>query len=129
MNVKNVLVGGIAGGLTDFFLGWIIWKFILHDATSPNNGKENLMFIALGCLCFGLILSYVCNLGEGISNWMSGMKTGAVIALLMHLWYSFFESMYLDAIDYQMMGMGAVVSIISGGIVGGVVATVIGKMK
>ena len=129
MNVKNILVAGIVGAIADFLLGWIIWGMILHDANDPNAGKENLAIIACGSLCYGLLLSYVYNLGEGITTWMSGMKAGAVITLLMSLWYSFISSMYLETMDYKMMGMGAVVAVISGGIVGGVVAMVNGKMK
>lgn len=129
MNAKNFLIGGIIGGITDFLLGWVIHGIILHDAAGPNAGKENLAIIALGCLAFGLLLSYVFNLGEGISNWASGMKAGAVIGLLMCLWYDFFNNMYSQTLDYKMLAMHALISIVTAGIVGGVIATVNGKMK
>lgn len=129
MNVKNFLVAGIVGAITDFLLGFLVYGVLLKDETMPDAGKENLLIIFCGCLCAGFILSFICTLGTGITDWMGGMKVGAVIALLMHLWYGFFESMYKDSVDVKMMVIGGVTSLILGGIVGGVVATVNGKMK
>lgn len=129
MNVKNFIVGGIVGGVTDFLLGWLVYGIILHDATAETAGKENLPIIFAGCLSFGFILSFVFSQGEGVNNWMSGMKMGAVIGVLMNLWYGFFHAMYDETVDIKMMAMSAVITLITAGIVGGVVATVNGKMK
>ncbi|MBP6558070.1 MAG: hypothetical protein KAX93_04300 [Flavobacterium sp.] len=129
MNVKNFIVGGIVGGVTDFLLGWLVYGLLLNDASDPNVGKENLGIIFGGCLCFGLLLSFVFSQGEGITTWMAGMKMGGVIAMFMSLWYGFFEKMYSETVDLKMMAMSAVVSLILGGIVGATVAIVNGKMK
>jgi hypothetical protein len=129
MNVKNFLICGIIGGIADFLLGWLVYGILLHDETMPNAGKENLALIFGGCLCAGFIISFICTHSTPIVDWMNGMKVGAVIALLMHLWYGFFEAMYKDSVDVKMMAMGGVISLILGGIVGGIVAVVNGKMK
>jgi hypothetical protein len=129
MNVKNFIICGIVGGITDFLLGWLVYGVLLHDETMPDAGKENLLLIFAGCLCGGFILSFICTHSTPITTWMGGMKVGAVIALLMHLWYGFFEAMYKDSVDVKMMAIGGLTSLVLGGIVGGVIATVNGKIK
>ena len=129
MNVKNFIVGGIVGGVVDFFLGWLIYGIILNDAADPNAGKENLGIIFAGCLAFGFIISYLFSQGEGITKCVPGIKIAAVVGLLMSVWFDCFYHMYDAALDYKMTAMGAGVSVVIAAIVGATVATVNGKMK
>jgi hypothetical protein len=131
MNVKNFIVGGIVGGIADFLMGWLIWGILLKD-TMPKPegaGPENMMFIFLGCMCFGFLVSYVLSQGEGISKCVAGIKMAAGIALFMSLCNNFFYNMYKDAIDIKLMGIDVVASVVIGTVVGAVVAVVNGKMK
>ncbi|WP_396157028.1 hypothetical protein [Flavobacterium sp.] len=131
MNVKNFIVGGIVGGIADFLMGWLIWGILLKD-TMPKPegaGPENMMFIFLGCMCFGFLVSYVFSQGEGISQCVAGIKMAAGIALFMSLCNNFFYNMYKDAIDIKLMGIDVVASAVIGSVVGAIVAVVNGKMK
>ena len=128
MNVKNFIVGGIVGGITNFLLGWLVYGILLNDPTAPNAGKENLPVIFAGCMTFGFIIAYIFSQGEGITKCVPGMKVAAGVGLLMSIWFDCFYHMY-DAVDYKMTAMGAVISLILAAIVGAVVAVTNGKMK
>jgi hypothetical protein len=131
MNVKNFLIGGIVGGIADFLMGWLIWGMLLHNTFPPpeGSGPENMLFIFLGCMSFGFLISYVFSQGEGISTCMAGIKMAIGIALFMCLSNNFFRNMYTDTIDVKMLAIDVVASLVLAAVVGAVVAVVNGKMK
>ena len=131
MNVKNFIIGGIVGGIVDFLLGWLIWGILLKD-TMPKPegaGAENMLFIFLGCMSFGFLLSWIFSQGEGISNMMAGVKMAAGIGLLMSLTNNFFYNMYNETMDLKLVAIDAVASIVMAAAVGAAIAMVNGKMK
>ena len=131
MNVKNFIVGGIVGGIVDFLMGWLVWGILLKDTfPKPEGaGAENMLFIFLGCMAFGFLISYVFSHGEGISNYMAGIKMALGIALFMTLCNTFFRNMYTDTIDVKLMAIDIVASLVLASVVGACVAFVNGKMK
>lgn len=131
MNVKNFIVGGIVGGIAHFFLGWLVWGILLKDAMPKPEGAgaDNMLFIFLGCMCFGFLLSYVFSQGDGISQCVPGIKMAVGIALFMSLCNNFFFNMYNEAIDYKLMGIDVVASTAVAAVIGAVIAVVNGKMK
>lgn len=128
MNVKNFFVGGIVGGIADFLLGWLFYGILLKD-TFPTEGKENMLFIFLGCMSYGFLISYVFSHGQRVFKCVSGMKLAGGIGLFMSLSVNFFQSMTKEIIDLRLMGIDVVTSIILSALVGAVVAVTIGKMK
>ena len=130
MNVKNFIVGGLVGGIVNFLLGWLLWGILFKDCFPPTNQNEmNMPFIFLGCMTFGFFISYVFSTWTQISNVVSGIKNGVVIALFLGLYSNFFgHSMDLMP-DYQMMAIDILLSLVCGAIVGAVIAFVNGKMK
>ena len=131
MNVKNFIIGGIVGGIVDFLLGWLIWGILLKD-TMPKPegaGAENMLFIFLGCMSFGFLLSWIFSQGEGISNMMAGVKMAAGIGLLMSLTNNFFYNMYNETMVLKLVAIDAVASIVMAAAVGAAIAMVNGKMK
>lgn len=131
MNVKNFIVGGIIGGIADFLLGWLIWGILLDDMMPKPEGvdSENLLFIFLGCISFGFLISFIFSQGDGITKCIPGIKMGLGISLFMSLSINFFNNMYNEVIDLKMMGIDVVASLVVGVFVGAVVAVVNGKMK
>ncbi|WP_264521842.1 hypothetical protein [Flavobacterium sp. N1994] len=131
MNVKNFIVGGIVGGIVDFLMGWLVWGILLKDTfPKPEGaGAENMTFIFLGCLFFGFLISYVFSKGEGISTCMNGIKMAVGIALFLGLSDNFFRNMYKEVIDFKLMGIDIVATMVVAAVVGAAVAVVNGKMK
>jgi hypothetical protein len=131
MNVKNFIVGGIVGGIADFLLGWLIYGMLLKDyfPKPEGSGAENVTFIFLGCMCFGFMMSYIFNQGEGISKCVPGIKLAAGIAFFMSLSMNFFYGMYSETLNWQLVATDVLCSIVIASFVGAVIAVVNGKMK
>ena len=130
MNVKNFIVGGIVGGIVDFLLGWVVYGMLLKDTFPMEDGaKENMMFIFLGCMSFGFLVSWVFSQGEGISNMAAGIKMAIGIALFMGLCSHFFMNMTKETIDVKLMAIDIIASMVLATGVGAAVAMVNGKMK
>lgn len=131
MNVKNFFIGGIVGGIADFLMGWLVWGILLKDIMPKPEGAgaENMMFIFLGCMSFGFMLSYIFSQGDGITQCMAGIKLAVGIAIFMSLANNFFYNMYNASMDIKMTAIDLVASIVVAAVVGAVIAVVNGKMK
>ncbi len=128
MNVKNFLIAGIFGSIADFLLGWLFYGILLKD-TFPMTGTTNFLYVYLGCLFWALVLSYVFNLGEGISRCVPGIKTAAILGFLSSLSINFFQNISKDVADYKLIGIDVVTSLVLSGLVGAVIAVTLGKLK
>jgi hypothetical protein len=127
MNAKNFIVGGIVGGIVNFLLGWVFYGILFKDIY-PESPEMKLEFIALGCLTFGFLVSYIFNKWAGISNPMTGLYAGAVIGFINGLSMNFF--MYSDMpLNLQNMIIDVVICTVTGSFIGAAVAFVHGKMK
>lgn len=136
---KNYVLAGIAGGVTFFLLGWLVYGFLLMDFMASNSGtatgvqraETELVWWALmaGNLCTGFLLSFVFSCVGSVKTATSGAKTGAWLGFLM-----------AGSIDLSMYGTcnimnltGVLVDILAftimAGIAGAVVAWVLGKEK
>ncbi len=132
MNVKNFIIGGIVGGIVDFLMGWLVYGMLLKDTfpKSPCDGPtENMVFIFLGCMCFGFLISWVFSQGEGISNVGAGIKMALGIAVFMSLSAGFFRHMTQETIDWKLTAIDVVACMVLAAAVGAAVAMVNGKMK
>jgi len=94
-----------------------------------DGAKENMMFIFLGCMSFGFLVSWVFSQGEGISNMAAGIKMAIGIALFMGLCSHFFMNMTKETIDVKLMAIDIIASMVLATGVGAAVAMVNGKMK
>lgn len=127
MNVKNFLIAGIVGGLVDFLLGFLFYGIIFKDIY-PETPEMKLEFIFLGCITFGLLMSYLFIKWAGIKNPVTGFTAGASIGFLYGLSTNFF--MYSNRpLVTQNFIIDVVISIIIGAAVGTAVALVNGKIK
>lgn len=130
MNVKNFLIGGIVGGIADFLMGWLLYGMLLKDFfPKPEGAAENLAFIFFGCMCFGFMMSFIFNQGEGISKCVPGVKLAIGIGLFMSLSMSFFNGMYSATLNWQLVAVDVLVSVVIAAIVGAFIAVTNGKLK
>lgn len=129
---NKTLLGALAGGVSLFLLGWLIYGMILMDYTTANfnqcasNPPEQMIWWAmiLSCLASGLLLALVFT-WSNTSGAAAGAKIGAIIGALIALNFDF--SMYsmtsmfssltaliVDVLAYTvMMGIaGAIVGLV-----------------
>lgn len=129
MNAKNFVVAGIVGFIVDFLLGWLFYGVIFPDIyKSTLNESEQMQFITLGCLAFGFFVSYVWVKWAGFTNWLSGLKAGAIFGffygLSMNMFMASGQGFVMENFIKDM-----VAGVVMGALVGAVVAFTNGKMK
>lgn len=127
MNLKNFIIGGIVGGIADFILGGLFYQVVFPTLYPPTPDMK-MSFIAMGCMTFGFLVSYIFNKWAGITTFASGAMAGAIIGLFYGLSMNFF--MYSGMpLNIQNFATDAVVNILMGAGVGGAVGFVLGKLK
>lgn len=126
MNVKNFLIAGILGGITDFLLGWIFYGMLFHDFFGGQD--PNLTYIFAGCMSFGLLMAYIYVGWANLTTLAAGAKAGAGIGLIMGVMNNFFriamDGGHLD----KMFGVDVFICIVISVGVGAVVAAMNGQL-
>lgn len=126
MNTKSFVASGLVAFILNFLLGWLFYGIIFPDLM-PSQGEENMLFVALGCLFSGLLMSYIFTCVTSITSFNDGFKIGAVFGLLNALSMNFFMYSSMEP-NYQNIGIDVAITLIMGGIVGGVIGIINGKM-
>ena len=127
MKVKNFLLAGIAGGITDFLLGWLLYGMLFREYFGGED--PNLTFIFAGCMSFGFLIAYIYVRWANLVTAMAGLRAGAGIGLLMGLMENFFRySMPGQPIDYKKFAVDVVICLVMGAGVGAVTASVDGVL-
>jgi hypothetical protein len=130
MNTKNVLIGGLSGGVAFFLLGWLIYGILLMDymtSISPNipglnrSDSEFLLGILfISNVLSGLMVAYVFDLGK-INGWLAGLKTGAILGFLVSA--AIDSSLY--SMTYMVSKQGMMVDVMASTLMWGVVGALI----
>jgi hypothetical protein len=92
MKTNKVLIGGIAGGVAFFFLGWLIYGMLLTDYMETNTNQcimkpmEDMTMWAMGVsnIVLGLLLATIFS-WAGVSGAAAGAKTAAIVGAMMSL--------------------------------------------
>lgn len=90
MTLKKFLIGGIAGGLVYFFLGWVTYALFMNDFIDKNHVTGAgiyrvpafFSFTVAGKLLSGYFMTYV-FIRANISSVIAGVVMGAIVGMLM----------------------------------------------
>lgn len=90
MDVKKLLTGTIAGAVTTYLLGWLIFGMFIMDFIDDHSGvagklsraEPDQLFLILGNLVMGLMFTYI-FIKSNISSMAGGLMYGGIIGLLM----------------------------------------------
>lgn len=94
MKTKFILAG-FAGGVVNFFLGWLLYGILLMSFFEANTqhyeglAKEMpiMWLTALTCLATGYFLAFIFYRWANISTWKGGFIGGLIIGLFIGLIY------------------------------------------
>jgi len=129
MKTKNFLISGIAGGIVDFFLGWIFYGMLFKDSfPQPEEGSNAMVMIFLGCITFGLFTAYIFTKWAQISTAITGAKAGAVIGLFVALFSNFFNMAMTTDGSIQTAALDVGIGIVMTAIIGAVIGVINGKL-
>ena len=137
MSSKKFLVGGIAGGIAYFLLGYLVFGMLLmdffksHSNSTPGVYRADTDMIwwsmVVGNLAYGFLLSYVIG-KAGAASAGGGSKTGATIALLISIAANCITYALVNLSDTTAMAVDIAASTIVGGILGAIVGWVQSKV-
>lgn len=136
MNIKRLSIGSVVGAVTLYLLGMLIWQVLFADFFEANSGSAVgvdrdtpiVWAIIVGTLCYAVLLTLSLESSGASKSLVDGLKVGAVMGAL--LW---------GTADFILFGFtnlstltGAVADTllegVRGGIAGGVIAVVLGKV-
>ena len=88
---KKILIGGIAGGILFFLLGWLVYGILLMDYMSHHAGLKGnvnrsdadlqMIYIFAGSVLQGILLAYVL-VRTNVTTLSGGFITGAIVGFL-----------------------------------------------
>ena len=132
MDIKKLLMGGIAGAVTNFLLGWLIFGMLLmdfmnkHPGTAGDIGRKepDFMYLVIGNLVMGLLFAYI-FIKANINSLGRGFVNGGIMGLLMSagyncIWYATTTAVSKTAMAADVAG-STVMFAISGAVIGMVI--------
>ena len=135
--MKKIILATLAAGITGFLLGWIIYGMALMDFMTANTTEyEGLMkaepaiwVYLISNLTGGFLLSWIFSTWPSHTNFMAGFKSAAIIGVLICFAY---DIVFWGTMNW-INGTALVVDVLAGtfmyGVMGGVAALVLGKVK
>jgi len=137
MKANKILLSGLAGGVTFFLLGYLIYGVLLKNYTTANF-NQSAMRPMEDMIMWAMILSYLASglLISVVFSWtntkgiMSGAKVGAIIGVLVSISYDL--GMYSTSTMFVKTGaifVDIIITTLLSAIGGVVVALVMGTGK
>ena len=130
MSTKAFLIAGLVGGIVNWLLGWLFYGILFSDVfPQPEESTNTMIFILLGCLSFGLFISYIFNKWAQISTVFTGIKAGVVIGFFTSLSYGFFGLAMNSEMTYNTFALDLGITIVMTEITGAVIGGISGKLS
>lgn len=136
MNSK-VLIGGLAGGVASFILGYLVWGLGLHSFYEANSNQcmalpmEEMIWWSLIAfnITWGLLIAFVLY-WAGSFSFADGLVKGAILGFLISLtidlsFYSF-STMFTGGLT--IVAVDVAVNTVVTAVLGGLVAAVMAKV-
>jgi hypothetical protein len=95
MDAKRFVIGTLVGGITIFFVGYLLFEFLpigdfyvsnVGSATGVARSANVLWAVALGCLSYAALVTLAIGRQVGSSTIGAGARIGAVVGFL--LWFT-----------------------------------------
>jgi hypothetical protein len=136
--IARLAAASVAGGITLFILGFVLYALILDPAVmKPNMNefpglmKETPLWVplVLGNLVNAFLLAYIFDRWAGIRTFVGGVWGGAIVMFLIALWIQLFFNAFMNMQKNLMPAVADILgSTVLGGIAGGVIGMVLGMM-
>lgn len=136
MDIKKLLMGGIAGAVTTFLLGWLIFGILLMDFMNNNPGatgivnraEPDFLYLVIGNLAMGLLFAYIL-IKSNINTLAGGLVCGGIVGLLMTVSFDCIMYATTTAISKTAMAADVAATTVMFAISGAVIGMVLGIGK
>ncbi|HEX7014622.1 MAG TPA: hypothetical protein VF191_03870 [Cyclobacteriaceae bacterium] len=135
MNSSKFVIATLAGGITYFILGFLVYAVALegfysaHAGSATGVAKTDMQFwpLILGNLSYAALLAYIYLKWAGIKTFGAGFSAGATIGFLVGLGINMIAYDTSNIQDLTASIVDVFVWAIMTGIAGGIVGWVLGK--
>ena len=137
--LARLLAATVAGGVTFFVLGFVIYGLLLEERVMrPNmniyaglmNETPVWLPLILANLISALLLAYIFEQWAGIRTFIGGMKGGAIVWFLISLSFQLMFLAFMNLHKNYIPPVADVIgSVVMGAIGGGVIGQVLGMMN
>lgn len=137
MDIKKFVFGTLAGGVTLFILGFLVYAVLMSDffaghsvAGIAKSDDEMKMYpLALGNLAHGALLAYIFLKWANVKSFGEGLMAGAAIGLFMAAGFDLIMYDTMKIMSIIGIGVDIILYTIITAIAGGVVGAVLGMGK
>jgi hypothetical protein len=135
MDIKKLFIGGIAGGVAYFLLGWLIYGILLMDFMNNHTGaagnvaraEPDYMYLIIGNMAMGFLMTYI-FIKANVSTVASGIITGGILGLLSAVGYDCMIYATSTVISKTGMAADVAATTVMSAAVGGIIAILIGLL-
>jgi hypothetical protein len=137
MNTRKFFLGGIAGGVAYFLLGWLIYGLLLSGYMNTNYNQcamkpmEEMVWWALilSNFAFTFLLALIFS-WSNIKGLMGGVKIAAIIGFLISVSYDLsMFSMTTTFVNFGVAIVDIVIGTIMTAVIGGIIILVMDMVK
>ncbi len=127
-------MGGIAGGIASFLLGWLIYGVLLKGFYHDNCGTDMaamrempiMWALVIGNFGFGFLLSYIFTKWANINSAGGGAQAGAMIGIFSGIGYDMIGYATMNTMNMTAAVVDIIVTAVITALVGAVVGMVLG---
>jgi len=137
MDTKRLVIGTLVGGIILYALGYLIFDLAFADFYAANTGSATgvernpqlVWAVVLGTLSYAALVTLGIGSRSSSSNVGAGVKVGAVVGFL--LWFTVDFTLYgiTNVGNLTRTVVDPLLELVRGGIAGGVIAVVLGKIR
>lgn len=137
MDTKRLVTGTLVGGIIVYALGYLIFDLAFADFYAANVGSATgvardpqlVWAVALGSLSYAALVTLAIGSRAGSSHMGAGVKIGAVVGFL--LWFTVDFILYgaTNVTNLTRAVVDPLLELVRGGMAGGVIAVVLGKIR
>jgi hypothetical protein len=135
MDIKKLFIGGIAGGVAFFLLGYLIYGNLLMNFMNSHTGaagnisrpEPDFMYLIIGNLAVGFLLAYI-FIKANVNTVTGGIITGGIVGLFMSVGYDCMIYATTTTISKTAMAADVAASTVMTAVTGGIIAILIGLL-
>ena len=138
MDTKKLSLGALAGGLTYFLSGWLLYGILFANmlgsvipgmkAIERQSGPD-MVAMLIGNLVAGFLLAYIFEKWAGIRTFMGGAIAGATIGFLVALGYDSVMHGTTTLMTWGGVVLDSIIYAVMSGLAGGVAGWVLGYKR
>ncbi|NNJ56027.1 MAG: hypothetical protein HKP14_07835, partial [Bacteroidia bacterium] len=99
---KNLIIGGIVGGLVYFLLRWFIFGVVI-SSEYPSPEGPGIISILLGSLTLGILITFLFQKYKQITTPLTAFRAGLKLGVFFGLMNIFFQQSDMFSAEIPMM--------------------------